>query len=134
MARERKPEPFDIVKGQHGLCWRCEHRALWMETKRHRPRCECGDEKNAKWSCYMYEAVKPLVLETDKGEKRPLGIGHLLAGRGHAIGLPVVLSHLTTKGRSVLIYNVPSTHKEVEAIKKKKDAYWNKRIKKWKKL
>jgi len=131
---ESKPKPFDIVKGEHSLCFRCEHRALWMETKSRRPRCECGDEKSSRYSCYMYQPVVPLVLEKDKGESRALGIGWALTGRGHAVGLPVVIPHLKTKGKSVLIYNVPSTHKEVGAIKKKGGAYWNKKWKEWKAL
>ena len=131
---ESKPKPFDIIKGEHSLCFRCEHRALWLETKTHRPRYECGDEKYSKYSCYMYQPVVPPVLEQDKGERRPLGILWMIAGRGHATGLPVVIPHLKTKGKSVLIYNVPSTHKEVGAIKKKGGAYWNKKWKEWKAL
>ena len=131
---ESKPKPFDIVKGEHSLCFRCEHRALWLETKTHRPRYECGDEKSSKYSCYMYQPVVPLVLEKDKGESRALGIGWALAGRGHAVGLPVVIPDLLKKGKSVLRYYTPSTHKEVRAIKNKNHAYWNKKLKEWKAL
>ena len=131
---ESKPKPFDIVKGEHSLCFRCEHRALWLETKTHRPRYECGDAQNGRYSCYMFSPVIPPVLEPDKGEKRPLGAGWGIAGRGHAIGLPVVIPYLKAKGKSVLIYNVPSTHKEVRAMMKKKNTYWNKKLKEWRAL
>jgi hypothetical protein len=65
-----------------GLCHRCEHRAKYLEDYErakqklieqgrrdeipnlfvHRPRCECGLDQ-AVHSCYMYQPVKPLVIE-----------------------------------------------------------------------
>jgi hypothetical protein len=66
---------------QIGLCWRCEHRALWFETEgKHQPRCECGSvyqtEKDrpdglkgkiitghSSGACYMFKPVKPVTLE-----------------------------------------------------------------------
>lgn len=77
--------------------------------------------------------MKPLFLEADEGEKRPLGIGWMLSGRGHAIGLPVVVPYVIRRGNSVLVYNVPSTNKETMKIKSNNDKAWNKRIKKWNK-
>lgn len=54
-----------------GLCFRCEHRAKFLEGGS-RPRFECGDPSMNKWACYMYQPVKPVVLaKLDKRDKRP---------------------------------------------------------------
>lgn len=53
------------------LCYRCEHRARYLEAGR-RPRCECGMTDTAKYSCYMYKPVRPVVLsKTDPADPRP---------------------------------------------------------------
>ena len=53
------------------LCYRCENRALWLETKKWRPRLECGEIERSKYSCYCFEPVKPIALTKDRGDKRP---------------------------------------------------------------
>ena len=74
------------------LCFRCNHRARNLETNgRHQPRVECGDQDRSKWSCYMYQPVRPLVLErNDKGLKekdlRPLAPGYF-STRFHPVKL-----------------------------------------------
>ena len=63
-----KPKKEAVVGS---LCFRCEHRAQFLE-KGFQPRCECGDIKSSKWSCYMYSPVRPIVLvKSDKSDKRP---------------------------------------------------------------
>ena len=53
------------------LCFRCEHRAQFLEGKG-QPRCECGDIERAVSSCYMFLPVRPLRTErTDKTDLRP---------------------------------------------------------------
>ena len=64
------------------LCFRCEHRAKFLEgmlKARHdksiyapRPRHECGDIENSKCSCYMFQPCKPIVtVPSDSRDKRP---------------------------------------------------------------
>lgn len=56
---------------KQGLCFRCEHRARFLEDGS-RPRYECGDVKSNKYVCYMYRPVLPVVLDKlDKTDKRP---------------------------------------------------------------
>ena len=58
-------------KKNQGLCFRCEHRAVYYETGR-APRCECGDIDSCKFACYMYRPVCPVTTTPlDKGDKRP---------------------------------------------------------------
>jgi hypothetical protein len=108
---KKMPKSYDLVKGLHALCYRCEHRALWLDTRTHRPRCECGDT-TAKHSCYMYEPVKPLVMEVDKGERRSPFMGWMIAGRSHAIGLPVTCRCVYKRGKKYVIFHQPCTNKE----------------------
>jgi len=61
-----------------GLCHRCEHRAQYLETGgRYQPRCECGMTGRAVWTCYLFQPVKPLLLERNEEEDpRPLSPGY----------------------------------------------------------
>jgi len=56
-----------------GLCFRCEHRALNLETKgQHQPRCECGMKDYNVCGCYMYKPTRPVVTTVLEGyEKHP---------------------------------------------------------------
>jgi hypothetical protein len=77
-----KPLSFAEIKPAPGLCFRCEHRALYLQEKRHRPRLECGMAECAVRSCYMYLPVKPLVLEkSDKRDPRPMLAAPFIASR-----------------------------------------------------
>ena len=69
-----------------GLCFRCEHRAIFLETGDH-PRFECGMEKMASSGCYMFMPCKPIAVAPNKGEKRPIFGPWMIAGRVHANGL-----------------------------------------------
>lgn len=65
-----------------GLCYRCEHRALFHETYgTHQPRFECGDG-GSKLACYMYSPVRPVVIEQAiKDDPRPWRLPNYFAGR-----------------------------------------------------
>lgn len=63
------------------LCHRCEYRALYKEEG-HRPRYECGMDY-AVCSCYMYRPVKPVLLERNAGDRRPLGGPAMFGARAH---------------------------------------------------
>ena len=68
-----------------GLCYRCEHRAAFLETGS-RPRCECG-ESRAVHGCYMFMPTKPIAVGPIEGEKRPIFGPWMLAGRIQSHGL-----------------------------------------------
>ena len=55
---------------KYGFCFRCEHRAQFLETGR-RPRLQCGDLTQTLINCYMYRPVKPVLLKKEKGDRRP---------------------------------------------------------------
>ena len=80
-----KAEEADKPQGL-GLCYRCEHRARFLETG-DRPRFECGMEKTASHSCYMFMPCKPIAVTSIAGERRPIFAGWLLAGRIQSYGL-----------------------------------------------
>jgi len=67
-----------------GLCFRCEHRARFMETGSG-PRCECQDREKAVYSCYMYMPVKPIITKRNDGDKRPQFSGYALSARSHYV-------------------------------------------------
>ena len=62
------------------LCFRCEHRAMFLETER-RPRMECGDVAKSVSGCYMYRPPRPVVISPREGEERPIFIAPAFAGR-----------------------------------------------------
>jgi len=95
------------------LCYRCEHRACFLETGR-RPRCECGNAGASNYSCYMYEPVKPVVLEPNENEKRDLRLGWLLSGRAHpavsetcGVVWKLVCQEVSKKKRTLVKYWIP---------------------------
>jgi hypothetical protein len=69
-----------------GLCFRCEHRAVFLETGYH-PRFECGMEKMASSCCYMFMPCKPVAVVPNDGENRPIFGPWMIAGRVRALGL-----------------------------------------------
>ena len=54
-----------------GLCYRCEHRAMFLESGR-QPRFECGSATSCVVGCYMYRPVNPIVIKPREGDSRPL--------------------------------------------------------------
>ena len=79
-------------KYKPSLCFRCEHRALHLEHaamgNHYQPRCECGDIKCSKYSCYMFKPVGPVILGKDnKNDPRSVVGPSMLSARSHIISL-----------------------------------------------
>ena len=53
------------------LCFRCEHRAKFLEGGR-RPRYECGEIETSKGACYMWQPMALVVTgRLNKDDPRP---------------------------------------------------------------
>lgn len=93
-----------------GLCFRCEFRALYLETG-FGPRCECKDVQSSSYSCYAFKPVMPLVVKPRTGDRRSLYGGMLLGGRM----TPVARSEMELHGKKVkhgyLAYWLPKEEK-----------------------
>jgi len=75
-----------------GLCFRCEHRAEFLETG-NRPRYECGDPTMNCLGCYMYLPVKPVVLEKlDPNDPRPQFSAPFISARSKFVAIAKNLS------------------------------------------
>ena len=62
------------------LCFRCEHRAKFLETGV-QPRVECGDVKSSKAACYMFVPTHPVVTkEWKRPEDKRIRFGGTLFG------------------------------------------------------
>lgn len=83
----------EVNKKREGLCFRCEHRARFFENGS-RPRLECGDVESAKYSCYMYRPVSPVVLTHDSLDPRP------------ALGPPMISSRVSYKRIAEGVYRL----------------------------
>jgi hypothetical protein len=67
------------------LCYRCEHRALNLETG-WQPRMECGSAEGSRYACYMFKPVRPIVLaQHDPKDKRPFMGPPLISSRACAL-------------------------------------------------
>jgi hypothetical protein len=74
------------------LCYRCEHRAAYLEARKatgqgHAPRYECQQCEDATGGCYMFSPVRPLRLVPAPGERRPIGGPWMIAGRVRSVGV-----------------------------------------------
>lgn len=69
----------------HGLCFRCEHRASFLETGS-RPRFECGTTMTVH-GCYMFRPAKPIEVAPIAGEKRRIFDPWMISGRIRSMGL-----------------------------------------------
>ncbi len=58
------------------LCYRCEHRAQFLEEGR-RPRHECGNVESSVMGCYMFKPTKPITIKPREGDDRPLTLSVL---------------------------------------------------------
>ena len=68
------------------LCYRCEHRAEFLETG-HGPRAQCKDEGSLA-ICYMFRPCFPVVTEQAyPSDERPRFAGAALAARERAVRL-----------------------------------------------
>lgn len=72
---------------QHqGLCFRCEHRAQFLETGSG-PRCECQMNTQQVVGCYMYRPCAPVVMKKASGDKRGVGDMVIVRARSHGTRL-----------------------------------------------
>ena len=58
-----------------GLCFRCEHRASYLEMN-YRPRFECGIVESSVMGCYMFQPVKPICIKPREGDNRPMSLNY----------------------------------------------------------
>jgi len=104
-----------------GLCFRCEHRALWHETAgAHRPRHECGEWARAVGGCYMFLPVRPCVLARSDGDTRPIAASWMLAARSRGVEVCDCETVTTGDPERYVIYHRPKrTRKRSAAVKRK---------------
>jgi len=112
------------------LCYRCEVRAMFLETCEYKdgkmvrhgfqPRMECGDITSSKWACYMYKPSRPIrVRPMDKDDPRPMFAGSLLSCR---VGVStkkaeLLLDHCCFKDGGAMVYWAPARDVLTKAIK-----------------
>jgi len=119
MKKDRKEE-------MNGLCFRCEHRATYLNDRLNagengyarRPRHECGMSISVH-SCYMYRPVRPYILKADKGEKRGLTWPSMISGRAHAVGVADT-EYVAKKVKEGLVFFCQLTEKKVRQLNKVK--------------
>ena len=69
------------------LCFRCEHRAKFLETGQ-RSRLECGDIETSKAGCYMFTPCYPVITEPlDTDNPRPRFAAPMFSSREWAVRL-----------------------------------------------
>lgn len=61
-----------------GLCFRCEHRAFFLETGSG-ARFECSQPEMSVMGCYMFQPVKPICIKPREGDDRPLTLNYFSA-------------------------------------------------------
>lgn len=91
-----------------GLCFRCEHRAKFMESGRG-PRSECKDSDSCVSGCYMYRPVVPVVTAPNKGDNRNPYWPSLIAGRSRAVRVAkdeIVAYVREVDGGTVVLYGL----------------------------
>ena len=86
-----------------GLCFRCEHRARFLEMG-DRPRYECGNVESCMHGCYMYLPVKPVILKQDEDDNRPQFGPVWFSSRSRYVGLPNMKLSLKHSDSGNLLY------------------------------
>ena len=65
------------------LCYRCQHRLEYIESTEygyedgervvrkegHKPRMKCGETNTSNYICYMFQPLKPIVMDVADSEK-----------------------------------------------------------------
>lgn len=103
----------EIMEDKIGLCYRCEHRARYLETGGG-PRAECKSEKSTVYSCYSYRPIKPVVTSCNEGDDRPAFGPPMLAGRVHAVRIADGKYHLHQDGDELTPYFLPDLDRSNE--------------------
>lgn len=91
------------MKEVKGLCFRCESRALFLETGR-RPRFECGDIEQCNHGCYMYKPVKPVILAKVTGDVRPQFGPSFISARSRYAGKPKMVLNVREVDEGNVLY------------------------------
>ena len=95
-----------------GLCFRCEHRAVFHESNI-APRYECGCKGFAVCSCYMFKPVKSLILAPlDKKDKRPFLGPAMIASRAVSIGVSQGSYRYVLQSDGIVVYWKPKGRKK----------------------
>lgn len=101
----------------YGLCFRCEHRAKFLETSKYgegdRPRFQCGTIEQSAHSCYMFHPVKPVVtVPLDRTDPRPRLASALVSAREMASVIPECRLRVRRHGRDgAVLYWEPKKEK-----------------------
>ena len=106
------------------LCFRCEHRVSYFESKgKWQPRMECGMTESSKSCCYMYQPVKPVItVPASKDDKRPRYAGPMFSSR--EVGERVaekekdIVCDSIVNGDEIMAYWRPITDKDRKKIEK----------------
>ena len=105
------------------LCFRCEHRARFLQAELMkedyvpRPRFECGDVKQSKHSCYMFQPVKPCIIARNKLEKkifkgvRPIFGPSMISSRSHFVRIPKLTAKIIEYEDGTILYWSPDKDK-----------------------
>jgi len=113
---------MDHTQKAVGLCYRCEHRAEFLESGI-KARYECGSIKNAVVSCYMFLPVIPVVLEKNKNDKRPMTL-NIFSARVHGAYVAKnmkLISQNITKTKKVVFWATNKIQDILEGIKNESD-------------
>lgn len=89
------------------LCYRCEHRATYLQEG-YAPRAECKSSDTAVSSCYMYQPVRPFIMQPNKGDDRPAVGPSMLTARSHAVGIMDGRVEVHANGEQFILYWVPT--------------------------
>lgn len=108
------------------LCYRCEHRAKFLEeySKQKlsgktnekiedffisRPRYECGMIESSVNSCYLFKPVKPIFIKPQDNDNRPLSLNTFSCrvNRIDNVKIEVDLKQFVYKDNTILLYWEP---------------------------
>jgi len=105
------------------LCFRCEHRAMFLENG-HRPRSQCGDIEESMAGCYMFQPCRPVLTKPEKHTKRPRFAAPIISKREYAVRVldpeqdKICLGIVYKKGQQVALGWKPIVESNEERSKK----------------
>jgi hypothetical protein len=110
-----------MAEEKKGLCFRCEYRARFYETGQGM-RCECHTPEMCVHSCYMYKPVMPVIVEKNKGDRRPQFAGAMISSRSHFVKIAESDMTLKSGKEGSVLYWVP---KDLTQRKRKRLTRYN---------
>ncbi len=87
------------------FCYRCEHRAQFLETGS-APRHECK-QTDKSYGCYMYQPVRPVVIASNEGDDRPIAAGAMFSARCHGVRIAEGIYKSKEYEDGLVIYFIP---------------------------